>query len=228
MIKLQAINKSYQQGKTSFHVLHDINLEISAGEFVAIMGQSGSGKSTLINIIGFLDDQFEGTYFYNNLPIHKYSRTQFSKLRNSNVGFVFQNFKLINNLTVQENVGLPLLYAGAKRKDISKRVLEVLQQVGLKHVEKELPKNLSGGQQQRVSIARAIVAKPKFLIADEPTGALDSQTSAEIIALFKQLNREENTTIIMVTHDEKVGQQAERLVQILDGRIISDKKVGLS
>lgn len=225
MIKLEAINKSYQQGKSDVHILHDINLNIFEGEFVAIMGQSGSGKSTLINIIGFLDDQFEGSYFYNDLPIHDYTRSQFSKLRNSNVGFVFQNFKLINNLTVQENVGLPLLYAGAKRNNIKKRVTEVLQQVGLPGVEKELPKNLSGGQQQRVSIARAIITHPQFLIADEPTGALDSQTSAEIIALFKQLNQQRNTTIIMVTHDEKVGRQAERLIQILDGRIISDEKV---
>ncbi|MGO3468696.1 MAG: ABC transporter ATP-binding protein [Weissella hellenica] len=225
MIKLEAINKSYQQGKSAVHILHDINLNISEGELVAIMGQSGSGKSTLINIIGFLDDQFEGNYFYNDLPIHDYKRSQFSKLRNSNVGFVFQNFKLINNLTVQENVGLPLLYAGEKRTNIKKRVTEVLQQVGLPGLEKELPKNLSGGQQQRVSIARAIITHPQFLIADEPTGALDSQTSAEIIALFKQLNEQRNTTIIMVTHDEKVGRQATRLIQILDGRIISDEKV---
>lgn len=225
MIKLEAINKSYQQGKSAVHILHDINLNISEGELVAIMGQSGSGKSTLINIIGFLDDQFEGNYFYNDLPIHDYTRSQFSKLRNSNVGFVFQNFKLINNLTVQENVGLPLLYAGEKRTNIKKRVTEVLQQVGLPGLEKELPKNLSGGQQQRVSIARAIITHPQFLIADEPTGALDSQTSAEIIALFKQLNEQRNTTIIMVTHDEKVGRQAARLIQILDGRIISDEKV---
>ncbi|CAM4351587.1 ABC transporter ATP-binding protein [Weissella hellenica] len=225
MIKLEAINKSYQQGKSAVHILHDINLNISEGELVAIMGQSGSGKSTLINIIGFLDDQFEGNYFYNDLPIHDYKRSQFSKLRNSNVGFVFQNFKLINNLTVQENVGLPLLYAGEKRTNIKKRVTEVLQQVGLPGLEKELPKNLSGGQQQRVSIARAIITHPQFLIADEPTGALDSQTSAEIIALFKQLNKQRNTTIIMVTHDEKVCRQATRLIQILDGRIISDEKV---
>lgn len=225
MIKLEAINKSYQQGQTVTHILHDINLNISEGEFVTIMGQSGSGKSTLINIIGFLDDQFEGCYFYNDLSIHDYTRSKFSKLRNSNVGFVFQNFKLINNLTVQENVGLPLLYAGVKRANIKKRVTAVLQQVGLPGIEKELPKNLSGGQQQRVSIARAIITQPQFLIADEPTGALDSQTSAEIIALFKQLNQQRNTTIIMVTHDEKIGRQAERLIQILDGRIISDEKV---
>ncbi|MFW4406831.1 ABC transporter ATP-binding protein [Lactiplantibacillus paraplantarum] len=228
MIRLQGVDKFYKQGESSVQVLHDINLDISEGEFVAIMGQSGSGKSTLLNIIGFLDDQFSGTYFYKKLSVHNYTRSQFSKLRNSNVGFVFQNFKLINNLTVQENVSLPLLYAGAKRKDINKRVLEVLQQVGLKDSGKDLPTNLSGGQQQRVSIARAIIAQPNFLIADEPTGALDSKTSDEIMLLFKRLNQHNNTTIIMVTHDEKVGNQAKRLIRILDGRIISDKKVVLS
>ena len=168
MIELKNINKSYIQGKNKYHVLHDINLKIEQGEFLAIMGQSGSGKSTLINIIGFLDDQFEGIYNYYEHPIHEYRRAQFSKLRNQNVGFVFQNFKLIQNITIADNVALPLLYAGAKRAFIKERVSEVLKAVGLAGYEKQLPKNLSGGQQQRVSIARAIVTAPKFLIADEP------------------------------------------------------------
>ncbi len=223
MIRLENINKFYRQGDENFHVLHDINLNIDQGEFVGIMGESGSGKSTLINIIGFLDDQFEGRYDFYEHPIHDYTRAQFSKLRNENVGFVFQNFKLINTISVAENVSLPLLYAGQTRRYIKDRVSEVLAQVGLQGVEKKLPKNLSGGQQQRVSIARAIVAKPKFLIADEPTGALDSRTSQEIMNLFKKLNEENHTTIIMVTHDPKVGAQCERLVKILDGRIISDE-----
>lgn len=225
MIDIKNVNKFYGQGDSSFHVLHDINLSISEGEFVSIMGQSGSGKSTLINIIGFLDDEFKGEYFYYNHPIHEYTRTQFSKLRNQNVGFVFQNFKLINTLTVEDNVGLPLLYAGEKRKAIKKQVKDVLEAVGLPDASEKKPTNLSGGQQQRVSIARAIVTNPQFLIADEPTGALDSKTSREIMTLFKELNQKNKTTIIMVTHDEKVALQSERIIQILDGRILSDKKV---
>ncbi|MBD7895672.1 ABC transporter ATP-binding protein [Limosilactobacillus sp. Sa3CUN2] len=226
MITLENINKYYQQGDHRFHVLHDINLEINQGELVAIIGESGSGKSTLINIIGFLDDDFEGTYFYQDQPIHEYTRKQFSKLRNRNVGFVFQNFKLLRESSVADNVALPLLYARKKRQEIGTRVMEVLNQVGLSGYEKQFPKNMSGGQQQRVSIARAISTHPKFLIADEPTGALDTETSQEIMNLFKRLNRQENTTIIMVTHDPHVADQCDRIVKIIDGRVVSDSKDG--
>lgn len=222
MIKLENINKYYQQGDQAFHVLHDINLSVDQGELLAIIGESGSGKSTLINIIGFLDDHFEGQYFYEGQPIHDYTRRDFSKLRNQNVGFVFQNFKLIRDVSVAENVALPLLYAGKRRGEIRERVSQVLAQVGLAGYEQQLPKNMSGGQQQRVSIARAIASHPHFLIADEPTGALDTQTSQEIMDLFKTLNQNEATTIIMVTHDPRVAQQCNRVVQILDGRITSD------
>lgn len=224
MIRLENINKYYQQGDSQFHVLHDINLNIDAGELVAIIGESGSGKSTLINIIGFLDDKFEGTYYYNDEPIHDYDRKDFSKLRNENVGFVFQNFKLLRDVSVAENVALPLLYAGKKRAEIKERVSEVLSKVGLASYENKLPKNMSGGQQQRVSIARAIATNPKFLIADEPTGALDTQTSQEIMNLFKELNRESHTTIILVTHDPHVAEQCERVVTILDGHMIKDER----
>ncbi|WGT59889.1 ABC transporter ATP-binding protein [Ligilactobacillus salivarius] len=224
MIRLENINKYYQQGDSQFHVLHDINLNIDAGELVAIIGESGSGKSTLINIIGFLDDKFEGTYYYNDEPIHDYDRKDFSKLRNENVGFVFQNFKLLRDVSVAENVVLPLLYAGKKRAEIKERVSEVLSKVGLAGYENKLPKNMSGGQQQRVSIARAIATNPKFLIADEPTGALDTQTSQEIMNLFKELNRESHTTIILVTHDPHVAEQCERVVTILDGHMIKDER----
>lgn len=224
MIRLENINKYYQQGDSQFHVLHDINLNIDVGELVAIIGESGSGKSTLINIIGFLDDKFEGTYYYNNEPIHDYDRKDFSKLRNENVGFVFQNFKLLRDVSVAENVALPLLYAGKKRAEIKERVSEVLSKVGLAGYENKLPKNMSGGQQQRVSIARAIATNPKFLIADEPTGALDTQTSQEIMNLFKELNRESHTTIILVTHDPHVAEQCERVVTILDGHMIKDER----
>ena len=224
MIRLENINKYYQQGDSQFHVLHDINLNIDAGELVAIIGESGSGKSTLINIIGFLDDKFEGTYYYNNEPIHDYDRKDFSKLRNENVGFVFQNFKLLRDVSVAENVALPLLYAGKKRAEIKERVSAVLSKLGLAGYENKLPKNMSGGQQQRVSIARAIATNPKFLIADEPTGALDTQTSQEIMNLFKELNRESHTTIILVTHDPHVAEQCERVVTILDGHMIKDER----
>lgn len=226
MITLKNINKYYRQGDHRFHVLHDINISIEQGELVAIIGESGSGKSTLINIIGFLDDDFEGTYFYQNHPIHDYTRKQFSSLRNQNVGFVFQNFKLLRESTVADNVALPLLYAGKRRKEIGSRVSEVLKQVGLAGYEDQLPKNMSGGQQQRVSIARAISTHPKFLIADEPTGALDTETSQEIMNLFKHLNREEGTTIIMVTHDPHVAEQCDRVIKIIDGRVVSDSKDG--
>lgn len=222
MIKLTNINKYYRQGDHRFHVLHDINLSVDQGELVAIIGESGSGKSTLINIIGFLDDDFSGTYFYEDHPIHDYTRKQFSHLRNQNVGFVFQNFKLIREATVAENVALPLLYTGKRRREIGDRVTAVLDQVGLHGYEDQLPQNMSGGQQQRVSIARAIVGHPHFLIADEPTGALDTETSQEIMNLFKRLNRDEGTTIIMVTHDPHVAAQCERVVKIIDGRVVSD------
>ncbi|MGR8830694.1 ABC transporter ATP-binding protein [Leuconostoc citreum] len=224
MINLSDVAKSYRQGGDDYQVLHDINVTISAGEFVAIMGPSGSGKSTLINIIGFLDQHFYGSYVFDDVTVSKLNRKQHAKLRNQSVGFIFQNFKLITNQSVGENVGLPLLYAGMKRRDIFARVNDVLAQVGLQNSYHKLPKNLSGGQQQRVAIARSIVTRPNFLVADEPTGALDSATSAEIMALFKALNQD-GTTVIMVTHDEEVALQTNRLIRILDGRIKSDEEV---
>ena len=189
MIRLEHVNKYYGQGATRFHVLHDINLQVAAGELLAIIGESGSGKSTLINIIGFLDDDFEGNYFYNDQAIHDYTRADFAKLRNQHVGFVFQNFKLIRDISIAENVILPLLYAGVGRRQAKKTAARVLSRVGLGGYDDKLPTELSGGQQQRVSIARAIIANPDFLIADEPTGALDTKTSQEIMDLFKQLNQ---------------------------------------
>ena len=226
MIRLEHVNKYYGQGATRFHVLHDINLQVAAGELMAIIGESGSGKSTLINIIGFLDDDFEGNYFYNDQAIHDYTRADFAKLRNQHVGFVFQNFKLIRDISIAENVILPLLYAGVGRRQAKKTAARVLSRVGLGGYDDRLPTELSGGQQQRVSIARAIIANPDFLIADEPTGALDTKTSQEIMDLFKQLNQTQHTTIIMVTHDPRVAEQCERVVKIIDGRIVDDRKVG--
>ncbi|MDR2660979.1 MAG: ABC transporter ATP-binding protein [Lactobacillaceae bacterium] len=225
MIKLTNVNKSYLQGSEKYQVLHDINLKIDDGEFVSIMGPSGSGKSTLINIIGFLDQKFKGDYVFDDIKVNILDRNEHAKLRNKSVGFIFQNFKLINNQNVGENVGLPLLYAGFKRREIKQKVDDILKQVGLPDSYSKIPTNLSGGQQQRVAIARAIVSQPSFLVADEPTGALDSITSKEIIDLFKELNHKFGTTIVMVTHDDNVAKQANRLIKILDGRIQSDKEI---
>ena len=195
MIELTNVNKVYRQGNQQYHVLKDISLKVTAGEFLAIVGPSGSGKSTLINIIGFLDNHFDGHYQFNKQEIGRLNQRQFASLRNQKVGFVFQNFKLITNLNVGENIALPLLYAGKRRDEIN----------------------------QRVAIARAIVANPNFLIADEPTGALDSHNSADIMQLFTDLNRELGTTIIMVTHDDHLAQMCDRIVKIKDGQISSDK-----
>ena len=195
MIELTNVNKVYRQGNQQYHVLKDISLKVTAGEFLAIVGPSGSGKSTLINIIGFLDNHFDGHYQFNKQEIGRLNQRQFASLRNQKVGFVFQNFKLITNLNVGENIALPLLYAGKRRDEIN----------------------------ERVAIARAIVANPNFLIADEPTGALDSHNSADIMQLFTDLNRELGTTIIMVTHDDHLAQMCDRIVKIKDGQISSDK-----
>ena len=224
MIDLQHVNKSYGQGATAFHVLKDINLHIDEGEFVAIMGPSGSGKSTLINIIGCLDTAFEGKYFFQDENVADFNATKASRMRNRHVGFVFQNFSLIHNLNIFENVLIPLSYGGHRRSEVRDRIAELLESVGLAGMENKLPRNLSGGQQQRVAIARALANSPQFLIADEPTGALDSHTSADIMQLFKELHRK-GGTIIMVTHDEHVAEQSDRIIKILDGQIISDTEV---
>ena len=218
MIKLTNVSKSYN---SSSNVLRDINLRVDDGEFVSIMGKSGSGKSTLINIIGFLDTKFSGQYYFNDTAIHSLPDSEFPNIRNDKVGFVFQNFKLIPTLSIKENVGLPLLYAGMKRKDIDNIITSYLEKVGLHGVEDKLPSTLSGGQQQRVAIARSIVSHPDFLIADEPTGALDSQTSNDIMTIFSDLNRA-GTTIIMVTHDQQVAERGNRIIHIKDGQLEED------
>ena len=218
MIKLTNVSKSYN---SSSNVLRDINLRVDDGEFVSIMGKSGSGKSTLINIIGFLDTKFSGQYYFNDTAIRSLPDSEFPNMRNDKVGFVFQNFKLIPTLSIKENVGLPLLYAGMKRKDIDNIITSYLEKVGLHGVEDKLPSTLSGGQQQRVAIARSIVSHPDFLIADEPTGALDSQTSNDIMTIFSDLNRA-GTTIIMVTHDQQVAERGNRIIHIKDGQLEED------
>ncbi|AKS66261.1 peptide ABC transporter ATP-binding protein [Staphylococcus schleiferi] len=219
MIELKKINRHFKNGNTHNHILKDIDLKIHEGEFVAIMGPSGSGKSTLINILGFIDRGYEGDYLFDGENYQKRSDNELAAIRNRTVGFVFQNFKLIQNNTILENVSIPLLYAGLRASERHDRVIEMLHRVGLFEKENLVPNKLSGGQQQRVAIARAIVNQPKFIIADEPTGALDSKTSKDIMALFLQLNKEQGTTMIVVTHDPKVAEQADRVIHILDGRV---------
>lgn len=219
MIELKKINRHFKNGDETNHILKDIDIHIDEGEFIAIMGPSGSGKSTLINILGFIDRGYEGDYLFNGDNYKKASDNRLATIRNHTVGFVFQNFKLIQNNTILENVSIPLIYNGMSSKDRKPKVLKGLEDVGLHQKEDLLPNKLSGGQQQRVAIARAIINEPKFIIADEPTGALDSKTSKDIMDLFVSLNKEKGTTMIMVTHDREVANKADRIIHILDGRV---------
>lgn len=217
MIDLIKINKFYNSGENQLHVLKNVSLDINSGDFVAIMGESGSGKSTLINILGFLDKNFTGIYRFENVEISKFSDNKLSDLRNKSVGFIFQQFQLIQTYTIAENVELPLLYQGKSYKYAREKALEALDLVGIKNQADKKPKQLSGGQQQRAAIARAIVHNPKFIIADEPTGALDSETSQEIMTLFNELNKKLKITIIMVTHDKNITHNCNRKYFMLDG-----------
>ena len=225
MIELKNINKYYRNDEESLHVLKDINLKADAGEMIAIMGPSGSGKSTLINLLGFIDTKFEGQYLFEEENLVATTDDRLSKTRNQMVGFVFQNFSLIENYTVYENVELPLLYNGHGFHQTKEKVLSVLEKVGIADKAETRPRQLSGGQQQRVAIARALINQPKFIIADEPTGALDTHTSNEIMELFKELNRRDHATIFLVTHDPEVVPYCTRLVRIRDGAITEDKAV---
>ena len=225
MIELVDINRHFKNGEENNHILKDINININEGEFIAIMGPSGSGKSTLINILGFIDRGYEGDYLFNHQNYQESSDNQLADIRNKTVGFVFQNFKLIQNNTILENVSIPLIYAGLGAQERKLRVMRTLHDVGLFEKEDLVPNKLSGGQQQRVAIARAIVNNPKFIIADEPTGALDSKTSKDIIDLFIKLNQNNHTTMILVTHDRKVADKADRVIHILDGRVQREEVV---
>lgn len=216
MIKLEDIKKSFQINREDFTVLKGINLEIHSGEFIGILGRSGSGKSTLLNLIGFLDSRFEGVYEFDGKSTRQYSDNELSRIRNKNVGFVFQNFSLIEEMNVKQNVELPLMYAGLSSKQADEEARNSLKQVGLEEFLGQSVKVLSGGQRQRVAIARAIVNQPRFVIADEPTGALDSKTSYEIMELFKELNQK-GVTIILVTHDESLTSYCNRVMHLLDG-----------
>ena len=216
MIEMQHLDKSYWADKTEVPVLHDICLTVEEGEYVSIMGPSGSGKSTLMNIIGCLDVPSAGTYSLNGELISEKSDKEMSKLRNSTIGFVFQNFNLLPRETALENVALPLLYGGVGRRERTARARKELEKVGLGDRLTFFPTQLSGGQKQRVAIARAMVGKPKLLLADEPTGALDTASGKQVMELFKEIN-DEGRTVIMITHDLKIAQHARRIVNILDG-----------
>jgi len=224
MIKLKNLHKSYPMGKESLHVLKGLDLHIKKGEFVSIMGSSGSGKSTLLNIVGLLDEHDEGTYHLNGQLIEKLDEKKAAVLRNKFLGFVFQSFNLITYKNALENVALPLYYKGVGRKERQKIALEYLDKVGLKDWANHLPSELSGGQKQRVAIARALVTQPKVVLADEPTGALDSSTSDSVMELLKEINRE-GMTVFVITHEEDIANQTDRIVRLKDGVIISDELV---
>ena len=218
MIQLKNICKYYQVGEDRVRALDHANLHIKPREFVSIIGPSGSGKSTMMNIIGCLDVADAGEYLLDGLPIESYSENQLAKIRNEKIGFVFQQYNLIPKLSAEENVELPLIYQKVPKAERQARVKRALEKVNMYQRAKHRPTELSGGQQQRVSIARAIVTNPKLILADEPTGALDSKTSKEIIDIFHDLHSQGNT-IVLITHDNNIAKQAERSIHILDGQI---------
>lgn len=221
MIQLQGIYKSYQVGNLDVPVLKNIHLHVQEGEYVAIMGPSGSGKSTLMNIIGCLDRPTEGSYLLNGRDVSKEDEVGLAAVRNRTIGFVFQQFQLLPRMNAQRNVELPLVYAGQSKQEREKRAIEALQRVGLADRKDHRPAELSGGQQQRVAIARALVTEPLILLADEPTGALDSVSSRNVLDLFDELHRE-GRTVVMITHDPEVAERAERQIVIRDGEIVGD------
>ncbi|XKK20405.1 ABC transporter ATP-binding protein [Bacillus sp. A17A.1] len=226
MITLNNISKTYYQGKLTVPILHGISLTIQSGEFVSIMGPSGSGKSTLMNIIGCLDCPTDGEYILNDVNILTADEEKLALIRNEYIGFVFQHFNLLPRLSAMENVELPLIYSGVKKTERRQRALEALDKVGLSDRFHHLPSELSGGQKQRVAIARAIANNPKFIMADEPTGALDTKSSEQIMDIFTNLNIE-GTTIVMITHEEEVADYSSRRIVLRDGKITEDRRYAI-
>jgi putative ABC transport system ATP-binding protein len=222
MIKINKLNKIFRTDEVETTALNEVNLHIKEGEFVAIMGPSGCGKSTLLNILGLLDNPTKGSYEFNKIEVANFTEKQRTNLRKSNIGFIFQSFNLIDELNVFENVELPLLYQKIPAAERKRRVKEALEAMNIAHREKHFPQQLSGGQQQRVAIARAVVSQPKILLADEPTGNLDSKNGSEVMNLLCQLNSE-GTTIIMVTHSPSDAQRSHRIVNLFDGKIVTEK-----
>jgi putative ABC transport system ATP-binding protein len=222
LITLDHIHKTYQMGDVEIHALRGVSLHIDRGEFVAIMGASGSGKSTTMNILGCLDKPTRGSYFLDGQDVSKLSRDELADIRNRKIGFVFQGFNLLSRTSALENVELPMLYMGVKGHDRLERAKEALEIVGLQERMNNMPNQLSGGQQQRVAIARSLVNHPSIILADEPTGNLDSRTSVEVMDVFQRLNRERNITIALVTHEPDIAQYARRVIVFKDGKIKSD------
>ncbi|MCD2258666.1 ABC transporter ATP-binding protein [Psychroserpens luteolus] len=224
MIQIKDLHKSYHMGSNSLHVLKGINFDVKEGELVSIMGSSGSGKSTLLNILGMLDEADQGQYILDNVPIKNLNEKIAAKYRNEFLGFIFQSFNLINYKSALDNVAMPLYYKGVKRKERNDTAMHYLEKVGLADWSHHLPSELSGGQKQRVAIARALASDPKVLMADEPTGALDTKTSYEVMELIQGIN-DEGKTILVVTHEHDIAQMTKRIVNLKDGLIIDDKKV---
>ena len=221
MIKTKSLQKIFKTEEVETWALHDVTLEIKEGEFVAIMGPSGCGKSTLLNILGLLDNPTNGVYELNGTDVSKFSEAERTNLRKGVIGFVFQSFNLIDELNVYENIELPLLYMGVPKEERKKRVEEAMQRMDIAHRVKHFPQQLSGGQQQRVAIARAVVANPKLILADEPTGNLDSKNGLEVMNLLTELNKE-GTTIVMVTHSKHDASFAHRIVHLFDGSVVAN------
>src|ERR1700709_257719 len=221
MIKISELQKVYRTEEVETIALNRLPFEVSQGEFIAVMGPSGCGKSTLLNILGLLDDPDAGSFLFNNIEVAKFNERKRAELRKRNIGFVFQSFNLIDELTVFENVELPLIYLGVKGDERKKRVEEMLDKMQIMHRRNHYPQQLSGGQQQRVAVARAVVNKPKLILADEPTGNLDSSNGNEVMTLLTELN-EQGTTIVMVTHSEHDARYSHRIIRMLDGQMVME------
>lgn len=221
MLKTENLKKVFRTDEVDTWALNNVNIEVKKGEFVAIMGPSGCGKSTLMNILGLLDNPTEGTYYLDGVEVSKYTEAERTNLRKGVIGFVFQSFNLIDELNVYENIELPLLYMGIPSDERKRRVEEAMERMSIAHRAKHFPQQLSGGQQQRVAIARAVVANPKLILADEPTGNLDSRNGKEVMELLTELNRE-GTTVVMVTHSQHDAGYAGRIINLFDGQIVSE------